>query len=108
MVALAAVVAVFAVALVGLIQRPLLLLVTIACLAVAGFAAAYLITRTGGRRLFAAVVAVTALAAPLVLLVVYGQLVQLLLLTALAALAGAAARYGLGRDMASLRSGPTP
>ena len=108
MVALAVVVAVLAVALVGLIQRPLLLLVTIACLAVAISAAAYLIARTGGRRLLAAVVAVMALAAPLVLLVVYGQLVQLLLLTALAALAGAATRCGLGRDMASLRSGPTP
>jgi hypothetical protein len=54
------------------------------------------------------VVAVMGLVAPLVLLVAYGQLMQLLLLTALAALAGAAARYGLGRDMASLRSGPTP
>jgi hypothetical protein len=40
MVALAAVVAVFGVALVGLIQRPLLLLVTLACLAVAIAAAA--------------------------------------------------------------------
>ena len=40
MVALAVVVAVLAVALVGLIQRPLLLLVTIACLAVAISAAA--------------------------------------------------------------------
>jgi diacylglycerol kinase family enzyme len=108
MVALAAVVAVFAVALVGLIRRPLLLLVTIVCLAVAISAAAYLITRTGGRRLVAAVVAVLALAAPLGLLVAYGQLVPLLLLTALAALVGAAARYALGRDIGSLRSGPTP
>jgi len=71
MVALAAVLAVFAVALVGLIRRPLLLLATIACLAVAISAAAYLITRTGGRRLVAAVVAVLALAAPLGLLVAY-------------------------------------
>jgi hypothetical protein len=64
------------------------------------------ISRTGGRRLVPAVVAIAALAAPLVLLVAYGQL--LLLLIALVALVGAAARRGLGRDMSSLRSGPTP
>jgi diacylglycerol kinase family enzyme len=54
------------------------------------------------------VVAVLALVAPLALVVAYGRLVQLLLLIALAAVAGAAARYGLGRDLASLKSGPTP
>ena len=108
MVALAAVVAVFAVAVVGLIRSPLSLLVTIVCLAAAFSAAAYLVTRTGWRRLVAAVTAVLALIAPLALMVAYGRLLPLLLLAALTALAGAAARYGLGRDIRSLRSGPTP
>ncbi|HZD00963.1 MAG TPA: diacylglycerol kinase family protein, partial [Actinomycetes bacterium] len=71
-------------------------------------AAAYALTRTGARRLLAAVVAVLALAAPLALVVAYGRLPQLLLLIALLVLAGAATRYGLGRDRSSLKSGPTP
>ena len=107
-VTLVAVVAVLAVAVVGLRQRPLVLVVAIACLGVAIAAAAYALTRTGARRLVAAVVAILALAAPLALVVAYGRLLQLLLLIALVAVAGAAARYGLGRDLASLKSGPTP
>ena len=107
-VALVAVVAVLAVAVVGLRQRPLVLVVAIACLGVAIAAAAYALTRTGARRLVAAVVAVLALAAPLALVVAYGRLLQLLLLLALVALAGAATRHALGRDLKSLTSGPTP
>jgi diacylglycerol kinase family enzyme len=107
-VALLAGVAVLAVAVVGLLQRPLVLLVAIACLGVSIGAAAYALTRTRVRRLLAAVVAVLALAAPLGLVVADGRLPQLLLLIALAALAGAATRYGLGRDLRSLKSGPTP
>jgi diacylglycerol kinase family enzyme len=107
-VALVAVVAVLAVAVVGLVQRPLVLLVALACLGVAIAAAAYALTRTGGRRLLAAVVAVLALGVPLALVVAYGRLLQLLLLIALLAIAGVAARYGLGRDIKSLRNSPTP
>jgi hypothetical protein len=49
---------------------------------------------------------VLALVAPLV--VAYGRLLQLLLLIALVAITGAVTRYGLGRDLRSLKSGPTP
>src|SRR5215218_9462587 len=107
-VALVAVVAVLAVAVVGLLQRPLALLVALACLGVAIAAAAYALTRTGARRLLAAVVAVLALAAPLALVVAYGRLLQLLLLVALVAVVAVATRHALGRDLTSLKSGPTP
>ena len=107
-VTLVAVVAMLAVAVVGLIQRPLVLVVAIACLGVAIGAASYALTRTGARRLVAAVVAILALAAPLALVVAYGRLLQLLLLIALVAVAAAATRHALGRDLTSLKSGPTP
>jgi diacylglycerol kinase family enzyme len=107
-VALVAVVAMLAVAVVGLLQRPLILVVAVACLGVAIGAACYALTRTGLRRLVAAVVAILALAAPLVLVVAYGRLLQLLVLLALVAVAAAATRYGLGRDVAALKSSPTP
>ncbi|MDP9210026.1 MAG: diacylglycerol kinase, partial [Actinomycetota bacterium] len=84
------------------------LVVAIGCLGVAIGAASYALTRTGARRLVAAVVAILALAAPLGLIVAYGRLLQLLLLLALVALAGAATRHALGRDLKSLTSGPTP
>ena len=107
-VTLVAVVAMLAVAVVGLLQRPLVLLVALACLGVAIGAASYALTRTGARRLVAAVVAILALAAPLALVVAYGRLLQLLLLIALVAVAAAATRQALGRDLTSLKSGPTP
>jgi diacylglycerol kinase family enzyme len=107
-VALVAVVAMLAVAVVGLIQRPLVLVVALACLGVAIAAAAYALTRTGARRLVAVVVAALALVAPLALLVAYGRLLQLLLLIALVAVAAVATRHALGRDLKSLKSGPTP
>jgi diacylglycerol kinase family enzyme len=107
-VALVAVVAMLAVAVVGLLQRPLVLVVAIACLGVAIGAASYALTRTGARRLVAAVVAILALAAPLALVVAYGRLLQLLLLIALVAVAAVATRHALGRDLTSLKSGPTP
>jgi diacylglycerol kinase family enzyme len=107
-VTLVAVVAMLAVAVVSLLQRPLVLVVAIACLGVAIGAASYALTRTGGRRLVAAVVAILALAAPLALVVAYGRLLQLLLLIALVAVAAAATRHALGRDLTSLKSGPTP
>jgi diacylglycerol kinase family enzyme len=107
-VALVAVVAMLAVAVVGLLQRPLVLVVAIACLGVAIGAASYALTRTGARRLVAAVVAILALAAPLALVVAYGRLLQLLLLIALVTVAAAATRHALGRDLTSLKGGPTP
>ena len=107
-VALAAVVAVLAVAVVSLLQRPLVLVVAIACLVVAIAAASYALTRTAVRRLVAAVVAILALAAPLVLVVVYGRLLQLLLLIGLVALTAALTRSALGRDIKSLKSRPSP
>jgi hypothetical protein len=82
------------------------LVVAIACLGVAIAAAAYALTRTGARRLLAAVVAILALAAPLALVVAYGRLLQLLLLVALVAVAAVATRHALGRDLTSLKSGP--
>ena len=107
-VALVAVLAMLAVAVVGFLQRPLVLVVAIACLAVAIGAASYALTRMGVRRLVAAVVAILAVAAPLVLVVVYGRLLQLLLLIVLVALAAVATRRGLGRDIKSLKSRPSP
>jgi diacylglycerol kinase family enzyme len=107
-VALAAIVGVLAVVLVALARHLLELLVAIVCLSLAVGAAAYAVTRTGPRRLVAAVVAVVALLAPIVLLVAHGQLLELLLLLALQAVAGVATRHALGRDIRSLKSGPTP
>jgi diacylglycerol kinase family enzyme len=106
--AILVVVAAIAIVVVALARHPLWLIAAIVCLAVAISAAAYAITRTGARRLVATVVAVLALAAPLVLVVAYGQLLQLLFLLALVAVGGAATRYALGRDIKSLKSGPTP
>ncbi len=107
-VALVAVVAVNTITVAGLVQHPLLLLLAIVCLGVAIVAAAYAVTRTGARQLVAAVMAVLAVVAPLVLVVAYGQLLQFLLLIALLAIAGVVTRYALGRDIRSLKSGPTP
>ena len=107
-VAILVVVAVLAIVVMVLARHLLWLVAAIACLAVAISAAAYAITRTGARRLVATAVAVLALAAPLVLVVAYGQLLQLLFLIVLLAIAGAATRYALGRDIKSLKSGPTP
>jgi diacylglycerol kinase family enzyme len=107
-VALAAVAAATAIVLLALAQHLLWLVAAVACLWLAIAAAAYALTRTGARRLVASVVAVLALVALLVLLVVEGRLLQLVFLVALLALAGAATRYALGRDLRSLKSGPTP
>ena len=107
-VALVAVVAMLAVAAIGLLQRPLVLVMAIACIGVAIGAAFYALTRTGARRLIAVVVAILALAAPLALVVAYGRLLQLLLLIALVAVSAVATRHGLGRDIAALKSRPTP
>ena len=108
-VAFVAVAAVIAIAVVVLAQHPLWLLAAIVCLVVAIAAATYAITRTGVRRLLASVVAALGLAAPIVLMIARGRLLLLILvLVVLVGVAGAATRYALGRDMASLKSGPTP
>ena len=106
--ALAAVLAMLAVAAVSLLQRPLVFVVAVGCLVGAVAAVSYALTRTGVRRLVAAVVVILALAAPLVLVVAYGRLLQLLLLVALVVLAAVTTGYALGRDIRSLRSRPSP
>jgi diacylglycerol kinase family enzyme len=107
-VALAAVVAAMAIVVVALVQHLLWLVLAVVCLWLAFAAAAYAVTRTGARRLAAAVVAVVALVAPVLLLVLDGRLLHLVALIVLLALAGGATRHALGRDLKSLRSGPTP
>jgi diacylglycerol kinase family enzyme len=107
-VALASVVAAMAIVLLALVQHLLWLVLAVVCLWLAFAAAAYAVTRTGARRLAAAVVAVVALVAPVLLLVLDGRLLHLVALITLLALAGGATRHALGRDLKSLKSGPTP
>jgi hypothetical protein len=107
-VALAAIAGALAVLVAALIRHLPVLLAATLCLSVAVGAAAYAVTRTGGRRLAAAVLAALALVAPIVLVVIYGGLLKLLLLLALQAVAGVATRHALGRDIHALKSGPTP
>jgi diacylglycerol kinase family enzyme len=108
-VAFVAVAAVVALTAVMLARHPFWLVAAIVSLAVAIGAAAYAITRTGARRLLASVAAAFFLVAPIVLMIVRGRLLLLILvLVVLLGVAGAATRYALGRDMASLKSGPTP
>ena len=107
-VALVAILAAMAVTVVALAQHLPWLVTAILCLWLAIAGAAYAVTRTGLRRVVASLVAVGALAAPLVLVVAYGRLLQVLFLVVLVALAGIATRYALGRDIKSLKSGPTP
>ncbi|HET6729930.1 MAG TPA: diacylglycerol kinase family protein [Jiangellaceae bacterium] len=108
-VAFIAVAAVIAITVVVLARHPLWLLTAIVCLVVAIAAAAYAITRTGARRMLASVVAALGLAAPIVLMIARGRLLLLILvLVVLVGVAGAATRYALGSDMATLKSGPTP
>jgi diacylglycerol kinase family enzyme len=107
-VALVAILAAMAVTVVALARHLPWLVTAILCLWLAIAGAAYAVTRTGLRRVVASLVAVLALAAPLVLVVAYGRLLQVLFLVVLVALAGIATRYALGRDIKSLKSGPTP
>jgi diacylglycerol kinase family enzyme len=107
-VALVATVAVLAITGVVLARHLLWLLVAIVCLGVAVGAASYAVTRTGTRRAIAAVTAVLAILTPIVLVMAYGQLLVPLIMLALVAVTGAATRHGLGRDIASLKTGPTP
>jgi diacylglycerol kinase family enzyme len=56
----------------------------------------------------ATVLAVVAPVAPAVLILLLGSVLVVIAMLAVAAAGGAAARYALGRDMRSLRSGPKP
>ena len=87
-VALVAVVAVLAIVVLALTRHLLWLMAAIVCLGVAIGAAAYAVTRTGARRLVAAVVALVALVAPLALVVAYGRLPRPLFSIALVVIAG--------------------
>jgi Diacylglycerol kinase catalytic domain len=94
---------------VAVLARDLLwLLAAVVCLIVAVGAASYAITRTRLRRVVAAALVLLAILAPIVLVVVYGQVLLALAMLALAALTGTATRHALGRDIASLKSGPAP
>jgi diacylglycerol kinase family enzyme len=97
-----------AVAVGALVQRPLVLLATLACLGIGIGAATYALTRLGWRRTAGFALAVVALLVPPVLAVAVGGAFEAVVFVALEFVASAAARYALGRDTASLKSGPTP
>jgi diacylglycerol kinase family enzyme len=97
-----------ALAALDLITHLLLVLASLLCLVIAISAGAYAITRRRVRRIAAVTLVLLALAAPLALVAIYGSALDLLLLVALIVLIRFAARYALGRDMAALKSGPTP
>jgi diacylglycerol kinase family enzyme len=108
-VALLTPVALLVVATVVLLRRPLLLAAAALCVSIGVGAAAYAITRTGIRRLAAAVLAVLALGTAITIqLVAIGGLLLLVLVVALVVIAAVATKYALGRDLASLKHGPTP
>jgi diacylglycerol kinase family enzyme len=96
------------VAVVALIERPLLLLATLACLAIAIGSASFALTRTGARRTAGAVFAIAAFVTPVVLSFAVGGALVAIVFAALLAVAGGTARYALGRDVASLKASPTP
>jgi diacylglycerol kinase family enzyme len=96
------------VAVVALIERPLLLLATLACLAIAIGSAAFALTRTGARRTAGAVLAIAAFVTPVVLSFAVGGALAAIVFAALLAVSGGTARYALGRDVASLKAAPTP
>jgi diacylglycerol kinase family enzyme len=108
-VALLAPLAALTVLVVALVRRPLALVAAGLCFSLGVGAAAYAVTRAGTRRTVATVAAVLALAASVVLLLVAaGGVLAILLVVALIVVGGLATRYALGRDLKSLKSGPTP
>jgi diacylglycerol kinase family enzyme len=108
-VALLAPLTVVAVVAVALVTRPLELALTVVCVSLGVGAAAYAVTRTRIRRTLAVVLAVLALGAAVVLvLAASGGLLVLGLVVALILIGGVATRHALGRDIKSLKSGPTP
>jgi diacylglycerol kinase family enzyme len=103
--ALLASAAAIAVVVVAFAQDWPLLLASLACVTLGIGAAAYGITRNGARRNISFLVAVLALVAPLVLIAVYGRILELVLFVVLILAAQAASQYALAHDRASLRSG---
>jgi len=91
-----------------LMHHPLLMLTNIACLAAAVGLASYGLTREGARRRIALIGAGLGAIAPVVLLAASGYLWLPVLVIALEAVGAWAARYGLRRDLPSLKMGPTP
>ena len=92
----------------GLVRRPLLLLVTMACFSVAIWAGSYAVTRTGGKRTSATVVASSIFLAPVVLWVTFADALAPILVVVLGAIAAGTARLALGRDVRTLKAEPTP
>jgi diacylglycerol kinase family enzyme len=107
-VALASGTAAFAVSVAALLERPLIAVGAIACLSVAIGATAYAITRAGTRRWLAAVAALIAFFAALALIIAFGRTLLIPVVIVLQLIGVAAARYALGRDIATLKSGPSP
>lgn len=97
-----------AVAVVALVQRPLLLLAMLGFLGIGIGAATYALTRLGWRRIGGFALGVVALLIPPMLAVAVGGALEAVAFVVLEIVASAAARYALGRDTASLKSGPTP
>jgi diacylglycerol kinase family enzyme len=97
-----------AIAVAVLTEHLLPLLAVVVCLAVALSAAAYAVTRTEMRRVVATVVAVLSVAAVIALVMRFNGLRLLVGVITLLAVTAAATRYALKRDIASLRSSPTP
>jgi len=108
-VALLAPLGVLTVVVLMLLQRPLLLALGVACVALGVGAAAYAVTRTGARRSLGAALAVLTLVAAVVLIfTAAGGLLVIGLVVALVALGVVATRHALGRDIKSLKNSPTP
>lgn len=96
------------IAVVALIARPLLLLLTLACLVIAIGAAVYALTRRGARRTLGVVISIAALLTPVVVSVAVGSALAAVVFVVLQLIAGASARHALGRDAASLKAGASP
>jgi diacylglycerol kinase family enzyme len=97
-----------AIAVAVLTEHLLPLLAVVACLVVAVSAAAYAVTRTDTRRVVATVVAALSFVAVIVLVLRFRGLWLLVGAITLLAVTVATTRYALGRDIAALKSGPTP
>jgi Diacylglycerol kinase catalytic domain len=107
-VALLAPVAQVTLAVLTLVARALIVAGAVLGLVAGLYSAAYALTRTGGRRAVAAVLAILALTSPVVLILVFGGIWDFIAILGVGAAGAAAARYALGRDIKSLKSGPKP
>ena len=107
-VALLAPVAQVTLAVLTLVARALIVVGAVLGLVTGLYSAAYALTRTGGRRAVAAMLAILALTSPVVLILVFGGVWDFIAILGVGAAGAAAARYALGRDIKSLKSGPKP